>query len=94
MSETFDTINQWQRETFPAATLAGVAGHIKEEWDEFQDAATRAEQIEEAVDLIILLACFIDKAGGSGSQAHVDEKMARNRARQWNIQQDGTGRHI
>lgn len=93
-NETFDTINRWQRATFPTATLDGVLGHIGEEWGEFLRAATTAECIEEAVDLIILLSCYIDKATGNGAQPSIDEKMRRNRARQWQIQEDGTGRHV
>ena len=92
--ETFDTINQWQRETFPQATLDGVLCHIEEEWTEFQTAPTIANRVEEAVDLIILLSCYIDKAANSSAQLHVDDKMRRNRARRWNIQPDGTGRHV
>ena len=93
-SETFDTINQWQRETFPLATLDGVLRHIEEEWVEFHAASTLADRIEEAVDLIILLSCYVDQVGNVGAQPHVDDKMRRNRARRWNIQADGTGRHV
>jgi len=93
-TETFDTINEWQRVTFPAATLDGVLNHIGEEWREFQDAMTATGKIDEAADLIILLACFIDQMSGVGAQRFVDDKMRRNRARQWNIQPDGTGRHV
>lgn len=92
--ETFDTINQWQRETFPTATSGGVYHHIREEWRELSVATTNTERIEEAVDLIILLSCYIDKLSGDGAQLHVDAKMRRNRARQWKIQDDGTGRHV
>lgn len=92
--ETFDSINAWQRTTFPNATIEGVCKHLVEEWVEFMLAPTTAESIVEAVDLIILLTCYIDKeTGGGGAQGPVDAKMAINRARQWNIQPDGTGRH-
>ena len=97
MTETFDSINRWQRETFPKATIVGVLKHIDEEWDEFKnDWQTITEKAEEAADLIILLSCFLDHVTGSeesGAQIHVDLKMRRNRARDWNIQADGTGRH-
>lgn len=95
MLETFDSINEWQRATFPDATIAGELKHLDEEWDEFKSAETPREMIEEAVDLIILLASFIDNMTGSaGAQAAVDAKMRRNRARSWNIGPDGTGRHV
>jgi hypothetical protein len=93
-TETFATINRWQRETFPTATLDGVLRHIEEEWIEFETAPTIVERIEEAADLIILLSCYIDQAGRRGAQPHIDDKMRRNRARRWNIQPDGTGRHV
>lgn len=94
MAETFDSINSWQRETFPAATLPGVIRHLNEEWYEFAHATDVADSVVKAVDLIILLASYIDKiTGGDGAQRHVDAKMAINRTRQWNIQADGTGRH-
>ncbi len=95
MHETFDSINRWQRETFPGATVDGVLKHIGEEWEEFQLAATDEGRAEEAVDLIILLSCYLNKVGdGTGAQGHVDRKMDINRARIWNIQGDGTGRHV
>lgn len=94
MSETFDSINRWQRNTFADATLRGVEKHIHEEFKEFTEAWSVADSVVEAVDLIILLACYIDKAtAGEGAQRHVDAKMAINRARKWDIQADGTGRH-
>lgn len=94
MTETFETINQWQRQTFPAATPSGVLKHIGEEWEEFQTAPTIDAKIGEAVDLILLLACYIDIVTGCGAWPAVDETMRRNRARDWNIQPDGTGRHV
>jgi hypothetical protein len=92
-TESLDTINQWQRETFPLATIDGVLRHIEEEWQEFQRAATVADRVEEAADLIILLSCYIDQVTGLGAQSSVDGKMRRNRTRRWNIKPDGTGRH-
>ncbi len=92
--ETFSSINEWQRATFPTATIGGELRHIEEEWREFNDAATTSGRVEEAVDLIILLAGYIDKATGGFTQANVDRKMRRNRARLWSIQLDGTGRHV
>jgi hypothetical protein len=94
MAETFETINRWQNETFPDGTLVGVIDHIREEWVEFLEAEAIDEKVEEAVDLIILLSCYIDRLTGCGAQRAVDWKMAKNRAREWNIQPDGTGRHV
>lgn len=52
-TETFDSINQWQRATFPDATVSGVVGHVVEEWNEFLSAVAVDERVEEAVDLIM-----------------------------------------
>ena len=93
-SETFTSINRWQDENFPLATVDGIWNHIGEEWIEFQTANTIKEQIIEAVDLIILLTGWIHKASdGRSAQEFVDAKMRVNRLRNWNIQPDGTGRH-
>jgi NTP pyrophosphatase (non-canonical NTP hydrolase) len=92
MSETFHSINKWQRDTFPNATATGILIRIEEEWQELQNAETTEDRIEEAVDLIIVLAAYIAKLGLE-AQYHIDQKMRINRQRQWNIQPDGTGRH-
>lgn len=93
MTETFETINAWQRETFPNATLEGIMRHLNEEWKEFWSADTIDDMVKEAVDLIIVLSGFIDHCTRQGAQVHVDNKMRINRARSWNIQPDGSGRH-
>lgn len=100
--ETFETINQWQRDTFPNATVEGILNHIEEEINEFQTAPTEGEKRLEAADLIILLSAWLDATRGRtglelnlyGAQTVVDYKMMVNRKREWNIQPDGTGRHV
>lgn len=91
--ETQRTINEWQREHFPDATLAGVRNHLRLECTEFFDAVGTQAQAFEAADIIILLYCW---AMHKDIDLHsfVDAKMAINRAREWNIQTDGTGRHV
>jgi len=93
-TETFSSINQWQRETFPLATLDGALRHIEEEWAEFQTAPSIQERVKEAVDLILTLSCYVDLATGRGTQGPIDAKMRICRGRQWNILPDGTGRHV
>lgn len=93
MTETQQSINVWQRETFPDATEEGVLGHLKEEfWEFFFSKQTASEAAVEAADLVILLYCW---AGMNKIDLHavIDEKMKVNRNREWNIQSDGTGRH-
>jgi hypothetical protein len=92
-TETFFSINQWQRETFPAATLDGSLRHVEEEWIEFQMAPSIDERVKEAVDLILTLTCYVDLATGRGAQGPIDAKMRICRSRKWIILPDGTGRH-
>lgn len=95
MSETQASINEWQRERFPTATNAGVIKHLREEFEEFISAdgwGTTIEASEEAADVVMLLYCWA-MLNGVDLHAEIDRKMAKNRAREWNIQPDGTGRH-
>lgn len=93
-SESQQTINEWQRAHFPDATIEGVLNHLKEEFQEFLDAQQSGDEgtAVEAADVVILLYCW---AMHSGVDLHaaIDAKMSINRARRWNIQPDGTGRH-
>lgn len=92
MTETFDetqaTINAWQRRMFPNATTEGVFNHLREEFKEFLADPSPIE----AADIIILLYCWADKHS-IVMQDIINDKMAVNRMRDWNIQPDGTGRH-
>ena len=94
--ETQQTINEWQRENFPNSTLAGVVRHLREEVGEFFEALQYATNdyavVSEAADIVILLYAWADKVQIDLHKA-IDSKMAINRARNWNIQPDGTGRH-
>jgi NTP pyrophosphatase (non-canonical NTP hydrolase) len=93
LRETQATVNQWQAEQFPAARSAGVVNHLREEFREFLDAPSDAEAAEEAADIVILL-YFWASLTSFDLHAEIDRKMARNRARSWNILFDGTGRHV
>ncbi len=90
--ETQASINAWHQEHFPNATLEGVLGHLREEFHEFLDAQTLAESAIEAADLVIILYSWA-ALNGVDLHAAIDAKMSINRAREWNIQPDGTGRH-
>jgi len=93
MTETQASINAWQLEHFPEATLAGIERHLNEEFKEFlYHSVTSEEQLVEAADIVILL-CHWCQRHGFDLHAAIDAKMAVNRNRQWNIQLDGTGRH-
>jgi NTP pyrophosphatase (non-canonical NTP hydrolase) len=90
--ETQQTINAWQREQFPNATLAGVVNHLKEEFAEFITETDMLRAQIEAADVVILLYCWAGHHGVDLNAA-IDTKMSVNRKRKWNIQSDGTGRH-
>lgn len=107
--ETQETINAWQDRMFPNATRAGVSLHLIEELFELEEQLKQAivkdwehdltkEELEaacfEAADVIILIYAWAKKHGISDFHSQfVDHKMSINRARDWTIQPDGTGRH-
>lgn len=93
MRETQQSINSWQLEHFPTATEKGVVKHLTEEFIEFTVAETNEQAAEEAADLVIILYCW-SMLKGIDLHEQIDKKMLINRRREWNIQPDGTGRHI
>ena len=58
MKESIKSIIEWHEQTFPKANLKGQIVKIEEEWDEFQNAGTYKELVEECADLFIV-ACGI-----------------------------------
>lgn len=95
MRETQYTINKWQDDKFPDATLAGVTRHLSEEFQEFLSINAHNDPKsaqQEAADIVILLYAWADKVN-CDLHAEIDRKMQINRRREWNIQEDGTGRH-
>lgn len=93
MRETQESINEWQREHFSNATIEGVVNHLKEEFQEFIDAKGEYETAIEAADIVIILYCWA-MLNNVDLHAAIDAKMGINRSRKWNIQLDGTGRHV
>jgi NTP pyrophosphatase (non-canonical NTP hydrolase) len=91
--ESQESINRWQLAHFPTATERGVVGHLTEEFREFLSADGDMAAVEEAADIVILLYCWAMLKGINLHEA-IDKKMVKNRQRQWNIQPDGTGRHV
>lgn len=91
--ETQATINEWQNSVFPTRTVEGDIAHLKEEFQEFLDATSLDIQAVEAADLVILLYAWANDTG-IDLHDHIDAKMEINRARQWRILPDGTGRHL
>jgi hypothetical protein len=91
--ETWASIAQWCEETFGPCGAHRMAERAMEEGVELldetseQDEWTHKARIE-AADMLICLSRV------PAIWAAVEEKMAINRARKWNIQGDGTGYHI
>lgn len=100
--ETQQSINEWQRQHFPNATPQGVLRHFQEEVRELLDAIAELKPdypsyiklCHEFADVYILLCALCQEYMNTDLHAVVDRKMQVNRARQWNIQPDGTGRHV
>lgn len=92
--ETFETIRQWAVSTFGPANMVRTVDRAGEEFDELLAETDRyfagypANVLEEAADVVITL-CNLP-----GLQAAIDAKMAKNRARKWNVMGDGTGYHV
>lgn len=98
MPETIESINSWARETFPGATHVGRLDKFFDECAEFgliDDPNIEELDFDELPDVFITLVQVMADHFGSAeaAQAAVDEKMAINRARTWNIREDGTGQH-
>jgi dCMP deaminase len=87
---TLDTlardIRAWQAETFPQATPASVAEHLRREAEELSDEPSSTEEIADIFHLLIAAA----EANGCDLIAEVARKFAVNRRRVWG-QPDSAG---
>lgn len=105
MIENQQNIHAWSRETFGECDdLALFAARINEEMAELVRVCcgntdpsifgedVRAEFAGEAADLIIML-CSLSEIVGFDLHEAVNRKMAINRARTWNVSNDGFGHH-
>ena len=98
MPETTASIAQWAEETFgPIHNPARVAARANEEMAELLRAATSEAPpfalVEEAADVVIVLARLVHVAGGDLWQA-VEAKMAVNPERTWRRYDTGHGYHV
>ena len=97
--ETPRTIVDWGLATFgsatPQALIRRLHDEVKElaaiELDPVGDSYEQAA--DECADVYIML-CQVMSHLGFHLASCVDHKMQINRARQWIIQQDGTGQHV
>lgn len=108
MTETFDTIGDWIEDTFgenkdvkerySPAHYERVNDEFKELGDEVYPPSGQGGMYlgmvgSEAADVVIALAGMCRRYG-INLQEHVDKKMEINRNRQWEVFENGTGRHI
>lgn len=72
-------IRAWQAVTFPRATAASVAEHLRREAEELADDPSSVEEVADIFHLLIAAA----EANGCDLIAEVARKFAINRQRQW-----------
>ncbi len=88
MTESFQGIQDWARETFGNISTTGrIIERAGEEWAEMLEA-TGDDQVVEAADVIITLLNI------EGLPEAINRKMEINRNRRWNVLGDGTAYHI
>lgn len=107
VSEDQDTIGQWQKQTFPGASLYSAVVRMLQEAHELvglfwidRDHALQHPKMPdkdkiagEIADVYITLVGVAEKAGVNIQQA-VNTKMKINRERVWKIDASGNGYHV
>ena len=97
MTETQESLTRWGDETFgPVKDPAALMQRIQLEVNELVDAVHRGHAPDvgaEAADVVIMMYRLLSLFGRD-LHSDVNAKMAVNRARQWSLNGDGTGRHI
>lgn len=88
----------WARQTFGDVSPIRAAVRANEEMAELLKAACadwreRDKIMEEAADVVIVL-CHLAGALDADLGAAIEKKMAKNRARTWRLDGDGTGYHV
>lgn len=96
--EQFKRVTEWQRKTFPGATMLSKIKHLLQELEEVQDPSLSiTERSLEFADCFLLL---FDAAAASGMTYDsivgcIDAKMGINENRKWgNPDADGVVNHI
>jgi hypothetical protein len=96
--ETQRSISTWAEETFgPAVSNASCAARANQEMAELLTALASDDHNKktriECADIVIVLYRLCERNGWD-LLAAIDEKMAINRARKWQLTGDGHGQHI
>lgn len=93
-SETILSVTEWANTTFGKATIINQIERAQKEWDELmalRDIHCTAEKFaEEAADVCICLYRVI----GTLDPEAINKKMAKNRARKWQVDGHGCAQHV
>lgn len=93
-SETIASVTAWANETFGAATVLAQIMRVEKEWLELKSllgSGTSLGKIaEEAADVCICLYRVI----GTLDPEAINKKMAKNRARKWQVDGQGCAQHV
>ena len=102
-SETVQTVTTWANTTFGQATIRTQIERAKKEFDELLDLLVVSGELpisaglpidkklaEEAADVCICLYRVI----GTLDPEAINKKMAKNRARKWQVDGNGTAQHV
>jgi NTP pyrophosphatase (non-canonical NTP hydrolase) len=78
-------VNQWQRQTFPNATVAGAVIHMERELEELRTAVahSHAPAIQEELADVVLLAMGCAGILGFDLMEAVEAKFLQNQKRSW-----------
>lgn len=95
MTEDQATVYAWQRKMFPRSNRAGQEGKLFEEVQELKsdlmyDPKNSGPEMADVVIVLYGLASML----GIDLHEEINKKMDVNRHRTWEIQPDGTGRHL
>lgn len=99
-----EDIEQWRAATFGNSTPGRIWRRFIEEFGELTgkmlctdsliDELFQRDLAEEAADCVIVLAGWVYNQTGHDLATMVEQKMAKNKARQWNVTADGVGYHV
>lgn len=93
-AETVQSVTEWANETFGPATIQRQVERARQEFLELEQIMSVPchpnKLAEEAADVVICLYRVI----GTLDPEAINKKMAKNRARKWNVGPDGCGQHI
>lgn len=96
MPETYTSIGEWALKTFGFGRTTSCYLKLGEEFGELARPIQKqdtAKATKEMADMVIVLCHMAASMGVDLGQA-IEDKMAVNRARTWEITPEGTGVHV